>query len=71
MRYSGNITGDGLLNTLLGKDFINVVNEVVKRIHGDKFGPDMNWFFDQTLYGTGSVIIRYPLFNSFNSKYQL
>ena len=36
-----------------GKDFINVVNEVVKKIHGEKFGPDMNWFFDQTLYGTG------------------
>jgi aminopeptidase N len=36
-----------------GKDFINVVNEVVKREHGEDFGPDMNWFFDQTLYGTG------------------
>jgi len=36
-----------------GKDFINVVNEVVKREYGDKFGHDMNWFFDQTLYGTG------------------
>ncbi len=36
-----------------GKDFVNVVNEVVKREHGDDFGPDMNWFFDQTLYGTG------------------
>ena len=36
-----------------GKDFIDVVNDVVVRIHGEKFGPDMNWFFDQTLYGTG------------------
>jgi hypothetical protein len=36
-----------------GKDFVNVVNEVVTRIYGNKFGPDMNWFFDQTLYGTG------------------
>lgn len=36
-----------------GRDFVNVVNEVVTRINGDKFGPDMNWFFDQTLYGTG------------------
>jgi hypothetical protein len=34
-------------------DFIDVVNEVVKKNHGDKFGPDMKWFFDQTLYGTG------------------
>jgi hypothetical protein len=36
-----------------GKDFINVVNEVVKQNYGEKFGPDMNWFFDQTLFGTG------------------
>lgn len=36
-----------------GRDFVDVVNDVVSKIHGDKFGPDMNWFFDQTLYGTG------------------
>jgi hypothetical protein len=36
-----------------GQDFIDVVNYVVKLNHGDKFGPDMNWFFDQTLYGSG------------------
>jgi hypothetical protein len=36
-----------------GEDFVNVVNEVVSRDLGDKFGPDMNWFFSQTLYGTG------------------
>jgi hypothetical protein len=36
-----------------GKDFVNVVNEVVTKINGNKFGPDMNWFFEQTLYGTG------------------
>ena len=35
------------------KDFISVVNDVVKKYHGEKFGPDMNWFFDQVLYGTG------------------
>lgn len=34
------------------KDFIVVVNEVVKKRLGDKFGKDMNWFFDQVLYGT-------------------
>jgi len=34
-------------------DFIEVVNDIVIKIHGDKFGPDMNWFFDQVLYGTG------------------
>lgn len=36
-----------------GKDFINVVNAVVTKRHGDKFGKDMNWFFEQTVYGTG------------------
>jgi len=36
-----------------GKDFVAITNEVVTRIYGNKFGPDMNWFFDQTLYGTG------------------
>jgi hypothetical protein len=38
-----------------GKDFINIVNEVVVRKHGNKYGADMNWFFDQTIYGTGVV----------------
>jgi hypothetical protein len=36
-----------------GRDFVNTVNDVVTKIHGNKFGPDMNWFFSQTLYGTG------------------
>jgi hypothetical protein len=36
-----------------GRDFINVVNEVVRNTYGNKFGTDMNWFFDQTLFGTG------------------
>lgn len=36
-----------------GIDFIAVVNDVVKSEHGDKFGENMNWFFDQVLYGSG------------------
>ncbi len=36
-----------------GKDFVNVVNEIVAKTHGNEFGPDMNWFFDQVLYGSG------------------
>jgi len=32
-------------------DFIAVVNEIVPKHHGDKFGKDMNWYFDQVLYG--------------------
>jgi hypothetical protein len=34
------------------RDFIAVVNEVVRKRHGEKFGKDMQWFFDQVLYGT-------------------
>ena len=49
-----------------GRDFISVVNKVVKEKHGDKFGPDMNWFFDQTTYGTG--ICDYRVKNFTNSK---
>jgi hypothetical protein len=30
-----------------------VVNDVVPLYHGDKFGDDMNWFFDQTLFSSG------------------
>ena len=36
-----------------GKDFIAVVNDVVKSEHGDRYGEDMNWFFEQVLYGSG------------------
>ncbi len=50
-----------------GKDFVNVVNEIVKREHGDRFGLDMNWFFDQTLYGTG--ICDYKVYRINNRKY--
>lgn len=47
-------------------DFINIVNEVVKDTYGDKFGKDMNWFFDQTLYGTG--ICDYRILEIVNSE---
>ena len=49
-----------------GRDFINIVNEVVTRINGNKFGPDMNWFFEQTLYGTG--VCDYKVNGFFNSR---
>ncbi len=47
------------------KDFIDVVNDVVRKNHGDKFGPDMNWFFDQTLYGTGICDYKVARFDCF------
>jgi hypothetical protein len=50
-----------------GNDFVNVVNEVVRREHGEKFGHDMNWFFDQTLYGTG--ICDFKVEGIYNQKY--
>ncbi len=36
-----------------GKDFVSVVNSTVPAICGSRYGGDMNWFFDQVLYGTG------------------
>jgi len=35
-----------------GEDFIAVANEIVAKHHSDKFGKNLNWFFDQTVYGT-------------------
>jgi len=35
-----------------GSDFIQVVNEVVKARHGDRFGENMNWYLNQVIYGT-------------------
>jgi hypothetical protein len=49
-----------------GRDFISVVNRVVKEKHGDKFGPDMNWYFDQTTYGT--AVCDYRVSNFYSSK---
>lgn len=34
------------------QDYIDVVNEVVWKNHGDMFGENMDWFFQQVLYGT-------------------
>lgn len=48
------------------EDFVNVTNRVVTGIHGNRFGDDMNWFFDQTLYGTG--ICDYKLAGISNLK---
>jgi hypothetical protein len=54
-----------------GRDFISVVNKVVKDIYGDKFGPDMNWFFDQVTYGTGVCDYKVnTFFNRRNTDYE-
>lgn len=41
-----------------GHDFIAVVNDVVRKEHGERFGENMNWFFDQVLYGSGVCDFR-------------
>jgi hypothetical protein len=33
-------------------DFIAIVNEIMPRYHQNKFGENMNWFFDQLLFGS-------------------
>lgn len=35
-----------------GKDFIDVANEVFAGSKSKMYGPDLNWFFNQTLYGS-------------------
>jgi hypothetical protein len=37
-----------------GKDFVATFNELVPKIHGRTFGSSMDWFFDQTLFGTAT-----------------
>ncbi len=49
-----------------GRDFIAVFNEIVPRIHGNRFGANLNWFFDQVLYGTD--VCDYELTSIHNVK---
>ncbi len=49
-----------------GEDFTAVVDDVVRKRHGDKFGENMDWFFDQVLYGT--VECDYAVKSISNSK---
>ena len=34
------------------RDFIAVVNQIVPKYHGNKFGATLDWYFDQVLFGT-------------------
>jgi len=49
-----------------GKDFEKVANEVVLKNHGEKFGANLNWFFDQVIRGT--EICDYKLASITNKK---
>ncbi len=48
------------------KDFITIVNEIVPKHHKDKFGENMNWYFDQVLYG--SNVCDYKLYRIINKE---
>jgi hypothetical protein len=47
-------------------DFVRIANRVVRQMHGDKYGENLDWFFDQTLFGTG--ICDYKLAGISNHK---
>ncbi len=49
-----------------GQNFIDIVNEIVPKRLGSKYGMDMNWFFDQALYG--DQVVDYELSGLKNSK---
>jgi aminopeptidase N len=48
------------------ESFTTIVNEIVARRLGTKYGPDMNWFFDQALYG--DKVVDYELTSIRNQK---
>ena len=35
-----------------GQDFFDIVNEIVPKNHGNQFGENMDWFFDQVHFGS-------------------
>lgn len=51
------------------RDFINTANSVIAGSPGNKYGPDLNWFFNQTFYGT--EICDYKVLNLSNKKKKL
>ena len=54
-----------------GRDFIAVFNKVVPKVCGDKFGPDLNWYFDQTTWGTGICDYKVSgIINTRNTGYE-
>ncbi|MFN8211888.1 MAG: M1 family metallopeptidase [Bacteroidales bacterium] len=49
-----------------GKDFIAVFNKVIPGIYGEKYGKDLNWFFDQVTWGSNTCDYRVAGF--YNTK---
>jgi hypothetical protein len=61
-RMLGRATMDSIMRTYFrrwafrhpdGKDFIATCNDVVRQLHGNRYGENLDWYFDQTIYGTG------------------
>jgi len=50
-----------------GVDFVQTANAFITSEFGDRFGEDMNWFFDQCLYET--VVCDYEVASISNSIY--
>jgi len=48
------------------QNFIDIVNEVYNKRLGEKFGKNLNWFFDQFLYG--NVVCDYKVANIKNVR---
>lgn len=44
-----------------GDDFEEAINEIVTQVHGEKFGKNLDWYFDQVLRGTETC--DYELYN--------
>lgn len=51
-----------------GQDFFDVVNEIVTKNHGNKFGENMDWFFEQVHFGSNEC--DYSVANIYNSPIQ-
>ena len=51
-----------------GQNFIDIVNEIVPKRLGRKYGSDMNWFFSQVLYGDN--VFDYELLSLKNRNQQ-
>ncbi len=47
-------------------NFIAIVNEIVGKRLGNRYGSNMNWFFDQVLYG--DKVVDYELYDIVNKK---
>jgi hypothetical protein len=61
-RMLGTPTMDSVMKTFFrqwsfrqvrGRDLVRTFNEIVPALHGARFGTNLDWYFDQVLYGTG------------------